>query len=125
MTAHTKTRTDVGWDALDEAATLHRAALARTARQLAATDSTQAHTWAAALRWLVTATDDPPPNPGHYTDRVDRLATVAAWRKHWETQMERPQITGRRDRYVQMDQDLRAADWAVRQLEQTVTIGAA
>lgn len=120
-----KTRTDVGWDALNDDATLHRAALARTARQLAATDSHQAHQWAAALRWLTTATDDPPPDPDHYAGTSEHLATIAEWQKHWETQMERPQIAGRRDRYVRMDQDLRAAAWAVTQLEQTVKVGAA
>lgn len=120
-----KERTDVGWDALDDAATLHRAALARTARQLADTDSRQARKWATALRWLCTATDDPPPDPGHFDDQAEHLATIAEWREHWGEQMGRPQIVGRRERFVRMDQDLRAADWAVRQLEATVTIGAA
>lgn len=120
----TRNYSDVGWDRLDDDATLHRAALARTARQLQATTSPQAHTWAAALRWLCTATDQPPPAPGHYTGRAGVLDTISEWRTHWEQQMERPQIRTRRDRYVRMDQDLRAVDWATRQLETTVTIGA-
>ncbi|MEL6984607.1 MAG: hypothetical protein AAFO29_19420, partial [Actinomycetota bacterium] len=118
-----KTRTDVGWDALDDATTFHRAALGRTARQLRAAAGrsddavtfTRLHTWAAALRWLLNATDDPPPDPDHYTNRSEHLATVEEWRAHWERQIELPQIASRRDRLVRFDQDLRAAKWAVDQ----------